>query len=167
VNEFRAQEAEESEDDAEYYVYEESLLVKLIAAAGWLVGWTAYWLAKAGCIERAESLIDNAIVMRRANPGAIRAIGYLNGRRGLRARHRGALMIHGRIHDAGPFANKGFFATYHVAAPNKMRALALIKRFEWDAIPESLEIEDGELDLPDEGAEGVLWVAPGRTFHSE
>ena len=77
------------------------------------------------------------------------------------------MIIHGKIHDTGPFANKAFYAIYDVAAPNKARAVALIKRFEWDAIPESLEIEEGELEYSDRGAEGVLWIAPGRSFYSE
>jgi hypothetical protein len=154
-------------EDVEYYVYEEPLIRKAIALVGWATGWVAYWLAHCGLADRAEALVDDAIMMRRANPGAIRAIGYLNGLRGLPALRRGRLIVHGKIHDRGPFANKHFFAAYDVAAPNKERALALIKRFEWDAIPGSLEIEEGELEYPDPGAEGVLWVAGGRTFYSE
>ena len=123
-----------------------------------------YWLARAGFHRRADSLIDNVIVMRRANPGAIRAIGYLNGLQGWPAIRRGRLLIRGKIHETGPFANRDFFATYHVAAPNHARALQLVKRFEWDAIPESLSIEEGDLDHEDPGAEGVLWIAAGRTF---
>ena len=160
---------DETDKDSEtrYYVYQESIVIRLLSWVGWLLGWLTYWMARAGHTEKAESLIDDAIVMRRANPGAIRAIGYLNGRRGLRAIRRGQLIIHGRIGGKGPFANRGFFATYHVAAPNKMRALALVKRFEWNAIPESLEVDEGELEFPDEGAEGVLWVQGGRAFYSE
>lgn len=161
------QEQVPNEQDVQYFVYEEPLIVRFLAVLGWALGWCCYWLARWRFEEAAERLLDTAIVMRRSNPGAIRAIGLLNGRRGLPARHRGRLLVHGKIHETGPFANKGFYANYDVAAPNKARALALIKRFEWDAIPESLEIEEGELDYPDDGAEGVLWIAPGRIFYSD
>jgi hypothetical protein len=167
LNDFVQPDETNESEDVKYYVYEEPLILKAVAIVGWAAGWVAYWLARFGLVDGAEALIDEAIMMRRANPGAIRAIGYLNGRRGLPALRRGRLIVQGKIHDRGPFANKGFFATYHVAAPNKARALALIKRFEWDAIPESLEIDDGELEYPDTGAEGVLWIAGGRCFYSE
>ena len=158
---------EDYPDEVRGYVYQEPFIIRIISIVGWLLGWATYWLARWGFTEKAEALIDDAIVMRRANLGVVRAIGYLNGLRGLPAIRRGRLIIHGKIHETGPFANKGFFATYDVAAPNKARALALINRFEWDAIPESLEVEEGDLEYPDEGAEGVLWVAPGRSFYSE
>ena len=157
----------ESSSEPTYWKHQKSISVRLVEFFGWLLGWTTYWLARGGLTGNAEALIDHAIRLRRANEGAVRTIGYLNGRRGLPALRRGELMIHGKIANRGPFANLGFYSTYHVAAPNKMRALQLIRRFEWDAISDSVEIEEGELDLPDEGAEGVLWVAPGRTFYSE
>ena len=157
----------QSDPDPEYYVYREPLTIRIVAVLGWFVGWLAYWLARMGYEEKADALIDDSMMMRRGNQGAVRAIGYLNGQRGLSAIYRGRLMVHGKIRDRGPFANRGFYATYDVAAPNKARALALIRRFEWDAVPESLEIEEGNLDHPDLGAEGVLWIAKGRTFYSE
>ena len=162
-----AREHSSGKEDVRYFVYEEPLIVKALAALGWMLGWCSYWLARWRFEGAAEGLIDSAIVMRRSNPGAIRAIGLLNGRRGFPAQRRGRLIIHGKIHDTGPFANKAFYAIYDVAAPNKARAVALIKRFEWDALPESLEIEEGELEYSDRGAEGVLWIAPGRSFYSE
>ena len=73
-------------------------------------------------------------------------------------------MISGRTGQAGPFPNSSFYATYHIAARNAARAMELIARWEWDAIPGSLKIENCELDLPDPGAEGILWVSNGRTF---
>lgn len=163
----RPGDAPESSEDAQYYVLEKSILVKIAELLGWLIGWVAYCVARAGFHDRADTIIDDAILLRRANPGAVKTIGYLNGKRGLPALRRGELMIHGLIGPEGPFANLGFYATYHVAAPNQMRALALIRRFEWDAIPESLEVAEGELDLPDHGAEGILWVMPGRTYYSK
>jgi hypothetical protein len=156
-----------NEEDEVYYVYQDPIFIRALSLVGWALGWVCYWLARFGFVDKAEGLIDDAIHIRRANPGAVRAIGYLNGLRGLPAIRRGSLLVHGRIHDKGHFAGNGFYATYHVAAPNKARALALIKRFEWDAIPESIEIEEGELDYPDTGAEGILWVKPGRAFYSE
>jgi hypothetical protein len=143
------------------------LLRGLLSALGWLLGWACFWAVRLGSGHRAEGLIDAAIMMRRHNPGAIRAILQMNGRDGMPAHRRGRLLVTGRMHDSGPFANNGFYATYDVAAPTEARALALIRRFEWDALPQSLQIEEGTLDSPDWGAEGVLWVAPGRTFFTE
>ncbi|HEY0414526.1 MAG TPA: hypothetical protein VGD66_15435 [Allosphingosinicella sp.] len=154
-------------EEVSWWVYEESLLRKLASGAGWLLGWGCFWAVGLGLRDPVDGAIDLAIVLRRHNRGAIRAIGRLNAHRGLRALRRGRLLVTGRIHETGPFAHKGFYATYDVAAPNKARALALIRRFEWDALPESLEIDEGELDQFDPGAEGVLWVAPGRTFFTQ
>lgn len=152
--------------EEEYHVFEPTLLGHVMSGAGYCLGWLAYVFARFRFFEWSEALVDDAILLRRANPGAIRAIGIKSGYDGHPAQFRGRLLIHGRIGPDGPFAGNGFFATYHVAAPNKARALMLIRRFEWDAIPESLEIDDGELDIPDPGAEGVLWIQPGRSFYA-
>ena len=118
-------------------------------------------LARTGNREWAERLADRSIDLCRHSPGAIRAIGRLSCQPAL---YRGKLLISGRTRPGGRFANRGFFATYHIAAANKVRALNLIRRFERDAIPSTLRIEEGELDIPDLGSEGVLWIAAGRTF---
>ena len=158
--------AEEPEDES-YFVYEKGFLGHLLEAAGWLLGLICYRLARSGFVALAERWVDTAIVLKRGNLGAIRAVGYLNGLQGKLALRRGRLMIVGRIHSTGPFADKRFYATYDIAARSKDRALELIRRWEWDAIPDSLIVVEGELDHEDPGAEGILWISNGRTLYSE
>lgn len=154
-----------SDEPDTYWVYNKGLAQHAYEGLGWSLGWFCYGLCRLGFPGVANRLVDRAIMLRRGNPGAVRAVGYLNGVEGRLALKRGRLMIEGRVGPIGPFADKCFFATYDIAARSPDRALHLIRRWEWDAIPETLQIVEGELDSEDLGAEGILWVSNGRAFY--
>lgn len=159
-----------SDDDGDaltYAVYSPSIFERFVSGAGWALGWACYWLARTGNSGLADRLVDRAVRFRRGNSGAIRAVGLINAQLGLQALRRGRLLIEGQVVDLGPFANRGFFATYDIATRSPERALKLIERWEWDALPGSLRIVEGELDSPDPGAEGILWVSDGRIFFAD
>jgi hypothetical protein len=157
----------EPSGDVRWYVFTPSIAERLSSASGWLLGWASYALTRLGLDGPAERAADRAIHLQRHSRGAVRTLGWLAARRGRLAGRRGQLIVEGRVGDRGRFAGRGFFATYVVAAFNEQRALDLIRRFERDAIPSSLRIDSGELDEPDSGVEGVLYVHPGRTFFLE
>ncbi|HQV03677.1 MULTISPECIES: hypothetical protein [unclassified Novosphingobium] len=152
------------QDNVTYRVFESTFFGRLAEAIGWALGWLCFAFARAGWTDLAERWVDVAILLRRSNRGAIRTVGYLNALRGRLAIKRGWVLVEGRTGPSGAFANKGFFARYEVAARNQACALALIKRWERDAIPGSLRIYEAHLDCDDSGAEGILWVYPGRSF---
>ena len=156
--------ADNAEEEVEYFVHIPSLADRMRAAAGSTLGWVSYVVARAGALQASERMADRAIALQRHGKGAIRALGWLSSRRGRVAGYRGQFVIEGRMRDEGPFSGKGFFATYVVAAFNEERALELIRRFEKDAIASSLRIDSGSLDHSDPGAEGVLYIRPGRSF---
>ncbi|MBC7987560.1 MAG: hypothetical protein H7X93_12975 [Sphingomonadaceae bacterium] len=149
------------------WAYRRTILEHMARALGSATGWLAYAFARCGWSDLSGRLADRAIGLCREGQGAIRAIGFNAGRMGRVAGRRGQLFVHGRVRDGRRFGGHGFYATYHVAAFNKVRALTLIRRFERDAVPETLEIDSGELDQDDTNAEGVLWIKRGRTFYSD
>lgn len=155
---------ESGPDDATFWVYEKTVLGRLLEGFGWALGWGCYWLARAGLTRLADHWVDLAIILSRSNRGAIRTLGYLSGQRGRLAIRRGWVLVEGQIGPGGPFANKRFIARYDVAARDEASALSLIRRWEWDAVPESLRIEEAHLEWEDSGAEGILWAYPGRAF---
>jgi hypothetical protein len=157
----------EPSEGVRWYVWEPSLAERIASACGGLLGWASYGLARAGLDDASERAADRAIALQRHSRGAVRTLGLLAARRGRIAGRRGHFIVEGRVGDRGSFAGRGFFASYVVAAFNEQRVLELIRRFERDAIPSSLRIDSGALDEPDEGAEGVLYVHPGRTFFRE
>lgn len=158
-----------SADDADetYWAYRKSIFGGLLGWVGWTLGWSCYALARVGMAEIAGRLVDAAIKLRRGNPGAIRTVGFLNGRKGRLALRRGRVLVEGQVHASGPFANQHFFAAYDVAARDAKRALQLIERWEWDAVPGSLKVIEAEFEADDFGAEGILWVSNGRTFFND
>lgn len=152
------------ESDEAFWVYGKTPLGRLLEGLGWIWGWGSYLAARIGLRSIAEGMVDTAIVLRRSNRGAIRAAGYMNGLDGKLAVRRGWVLVEGLVGPVGPFANMGFFARHDVAARDEARALQLISRWERDVVPGSLKIAEAELNTDDSGAEGVLWVYPGRAY---
>ncbi|WP_169800962.1 hypothetical protein [Novosphingobium naphthalenivorans] len=91
----------------------------------------------------------------------------LSSRDGRVAGRAGRLLVEGRTLPESEWRGMQYCASYYVAACNEERALQLISRWEQSTDPNSLRIEDGELDEPFDGPEMLISVEGGRAFYRD